>query len=215
MAMPGRLDFGWCSNMDTQILVGFCGRMYPLYEISDQFFDDPMAFKEAVDLEQVNPIASYGRNPEVVIKELKKRLEDNEKRRASMWGGLPFNAWGWNQWEAEFGDRALGDDLFVKYDAPILMLSIFHGQITFSVNPSLGKLGFSKRVNAREAYQELSMYLANNMVEQFDPTHGRTSDEIRDAHGFDGGSFRQGAPGQKKEKRRANKARKRGNHEAK
>jgi len=58
------------------------------------------------------------------------------------------------------------------------------------VNPSLRNYDFATQVHPYTAYQEISMYLGNDMANQMDPEIG-ISDKLRaESHGFDKWSFR-------------------------
>lgn len=58
------------------------------------------------------------------------------------------------------------------------------------LNPRLNVWGFQKVFDPYTAYQELDMYLSNQLADQQDPVPQRTQELIRDAHGFDDWSFK-------------------------
>lgn len=79
------------------------------------------------------------------------------------------------------------------------------------VNPKLEDYRFHKLVNPAEAFQEVSMFLSNQLVKSDDGPKTVGSDEvIAKQKGFDEMSFRTVAPGAKKINRKLNKQRKKG-----
>jgi hypothetical protein len=86
----------------------------------------------------------------------------------------------------------------------------FH-PVHFHINPKLSSLSFQKLVDAPTAFQEIQMFLSNDMVQKDLAPRSVGGDRVLiKAKGFDEMSFRQSAPGQKKTNRKANRARKRG-----
>ena len=101
-------------------------------------------------------------------------------------------------------------ELFLKVGTPCFLIEISYGtQRCITLNPNLRKLGFASKLDSFTCYQELDMFLGNQMAQQKDPVPQRTDDLIRDQHGFNDKSFRNTAPSTKKERRKANKKRKR------
>ena len=108
-------------------------------------------------------------------------------------------------------------DLFRTLNAPVFVfdpdcrlnkeLSIDSEWKDMQVNPLLKTYEFAKAMPAYLAFQELSMFIGNVLIKpesipEIDQKYRLTQ------RGMDDTSFRQVAPGDKKEKRRANKARK-------
>jgi hypothetical protein len=58
------------------------------------------------------------------------------------------------------------------------------------INPMLKNYNFMTQMSPFEAYQELEMYLGNQMVQQMDHNIKRSDELIRDSKGFDKWSFR-------------------------
>lgn len=75
------------------------------------------------------------------------------------------------------------------------------------VNPCLRDIGFHKVVDAFTTYQEIDMFLRNVLTVRERSDRLRTSEEIRDSHGFNAASF-VGQHPNKKQRRKANKKRK-------
>ena len=80
--------------------------------------------------------------------------------------------------------------------------------VMVTIEPNLSDLGLQARVDPYMAYQSLSQYLGGVLVDVEEP-HIASDKELLHARGFDQFSFKQGNPGEKKVRRKANKQRKR------
>lgn len=90
------------------------------------------------------------------------------------------------------------DDIFLHEKAPIIAVD---GDL-IRINPNLRKMDFHTIMDPFTAYQELSMFLGNNMAQQLDPVP-KTTDELKaHAHGYDKWSFRTHKEDSKKYKKR-------------
>lgn len=80
------------------------------------------------------------------------------------------------------------------------------------LNPRLATLGIDKRLDPFSCFQEIAMFLGQKLAVE-DRASRTVGDDrvIAASKGFDDQSFRTAAPGKKKENRKANKARKKGN----
>ncbi len=129
----------------------------------------------------------------------------------------PFNERGWSAWSNSEG-RLLSaghDELFRLLQTPVFVyrgkrlrdtfvpaVSRSQGGNVVERNPVLKDMGWQRQVDPYTAWQELDMYLGNQLAVQEDPAP--LSDELRrDAHGFDDRSFKQCAPGERKARRKA------------
>jgi hypothetical protein len=88
-------------------------------------------------------------------------------------------------------NKEIADELFIKHDVPIFMASkIYDKSNTMVLNPRLKDYTFISQYDPSTAYQEISMYLGNNLAKQVDPSVN-FSDELKiNAAGFDKFSFR-------------------------
>lgn len=88
--------------------------------------------------------------------------------------------------------RVLDDETFIKNGAPIILAQKTGrgGQLVLKTNPRLLDYEFIKVFDPIAAFQEISMYLGNNMAKQVDPSENFSDDMKRDAAGFDKWSFR-------------------------
>jgi len=116
------------------------------------------------------------------------------------------------------------NNIFVKLDCPVFFYASYDFQssinsfnlasfnrigwlnsnpknwVNLIKNPCLADLDFFKVVSPFEAYQEISMFLGNELAKQEDPAPARDKDLIA-AHGFDKFSFRKEGPPKRKIKK--------------
>lgn len=86
--------------------------------------------------------------------------------------------------------KTLPDDCFREYNSPILNITYYDGGFAIHVNPRLKEYNFISQYDPVSAFQEISMYIGNNLVIQKDPNPKLSDDIKRDIHGFDKWSFR-------------------------
>lgn len=107
----------------------------------------------------------------------------------------------------------VGPEIHIEYSAPVIRVncaSEWHfSTISLVTNPCLADTEFFRRVDPFTAYQEIAMYLGNELAQpDIAPQTVGSDKDIAKAKGFDDQSFRTAAPGQKKTNRKANRARK-------
>jgi hypothetical protein len=90
--------------------------------------------------------------------------------------------------------RTVGDHAFRFFDAPVLLMT----DEVLVVNPRLNDWGFATQVDPYTAWQDLSMYLGNNLVKNVMVARPITDELKAEAHGFDKQSFRRTKTGRKK-----------------
>ena len=201
-------------------IVGFCGKKYILYDIDGRIYTSVTEFFESVDkgtsVDNFEPIDCFGDRAKKKgrAKRLKehrdfvafKREQDRRVRGlakdSNEWSASRNNFYfteiGWKQWQESVRNKmVIPDETHRYWKTPIIAWNN-----EYVINPCLKELGFQKIVDPYTAFQEIDMYLGNNMADQFDPTLGRTDNEIRDSHGMDKWSFRNPAPGRKKRKQK-------------
>ena len=86
--------------------------------------------------------------------------------------------------------KSLSDELFIKYNAPILLVYESHWGGTITLNPRLNEFNFITKYDPIAAFQEIAMYIGNNLAKQVDPTTNFSDDLKINSHGFDKWSFR-------------------------
>jgi hypothetical protein len=80
--------------------------------------------------------------------------------------------------------RTENDKLFVELKSPVWIMRFYQESPNGLLNPRLSDFGFERIVDAFTAFQEISMYLANILIEQ--KTLESVDDEYRiQQHGFD------------------------------
>jgi hypothetical protein len=177
--------------------IGFCGRCYPFYWFNGSAYYSYKKLKDAVSnySELYDDIASinYARERrEAHLAEL------NGELRASCnkwyrYGSL--NEHSWERYIQEFKPEC-GDKSFRFFDSPIFLLWD-HLPFEFNkqdgrlvINPRLNQFNFASQVDPVSAFQQISMYIGNNLAKQMDP-EVHISDVIKaESHGFDNWSFR-------------------------
>lgn len=184
--------------------VAFCGRLYPFWFVQDTICytlqQVVAAFKKRIDL--------YDGSPEYRMMtkgyhETLSALSGTKVNRPSYGGGWgTLNEPTWQAWQEHMKEGGrISDSVFLKEQAPVI--AVFGTQVL--INPILRKLNFHTVLDPFTAYQEISMFLGNNLAQQVDPIP-KTTDELKaHAHGFDKWSFRTHKEDSKKTKRR-NKA---------
>jgi hypothetical protein len=90
--------------------------------------------------------------------------------------------------------RTVADDAFRFFDAPVMAMT----DELVVVNPRLSELHFASQVDPFTAWQDLSMFLGNNLVKNVSTPKPVTDDLKAHAHGFDKQSFRKSKTGRKK-----------------
>lgn len=86
---------------------------------------------------------------------------------------------------------------FLKLDCPVFTIDRIDGEYGLYKNPCLKNYSFAKIMPPTEAFQQLSMYLGNNLAKQVDPLPLDDKHRII-AHGMDKWSFRNPDPPKRK-----------------
>jgi hypothetical protein len=152
----------------------------------------------------------------------KKFRRNDEKRTrryksATHWSGrFYFSQAGWEAFQEKLtAVPTVKDEAFIAADAPILYWedgnsgSGWGDRMTVIVNPDLSELGLTGVMDVYTIAQEIEMYLGNQLAKQEDPASAWSNEGAIQAHGFDDHSFRNIPPGERKERRRANRKKKR------
>jgi hypothetical protein len=219
-------------------ILGFCGRLLPVFRVRDPedslgYVAGSRRVWRYRCFVSVVDTAAYFRGlpvPEEPSDRLRhervlRELDHEKEKQATRWTReYAFNEAGWEAWQASEGRLLEGshDDLFRLLGVPVFLVrgkswrldseaSWYPNNASGFViesNPVLKDLGWHRHAEPYQVWQAIDQYLGNQMSRQEDPLP--LSDELRrDAHGFDDRSFKTDAPGQRKARRKANKARKR------
>jgi len=176
------------------LIVGFCGKAYPVYLDAETKWDASDLTTHR-GLEAV-PYDSYFNH----LKECDYSEKDIEHLKEGL-AGVP-----------------IGDSLFIACRAPVFFL--FTSQrwwwgpqpdMELYTNPRLSNVNFASLVDPFTAYQEIAMFLGSQLaVEDKAPRTVGDDKIIAASKGFDEQSFITNVAGEKELKRKANRARKRG-----
>lgn len=159
-------------------LLGFCGEIYPLIEIkitndargviSQKFafnYEKLIEFKnEKIRYYNLYPPSKYHSRQDEIVD-----FPKNEKNSIKKF----FRDWAWKD-----------DSIFLKNKVPVWVKKLEHYNQLAYLNPRLKDYGFDRIKDSFTAFQEISMYLSNILVEQKEIII--TEDKYKiEQHGFD------------------------------
>ena len=182
-------------------IINFCGKRYPFWFVVNpdakagmktMGFYDLSAVKEYMSQQEFaekNPIYRklIGRDKESLFRHNKYYMHyyRNEHLTPLTWTRFV------NHFEHEDGLHHKNDDVFRYFDAPIIVVFTSNGATRAVVNERLNKFSFARVVDPFTAFQELSMFIGNNLAHVNDPDDLVMTDVQRAASkGFDKWSFR-------------------------
>lgn len=202
-------SFPFIDNLGVhRVLVGFCGKLYPAYEINHvhvgQSYGHNMFAYSNADISK-----SIDRMQEEI-----KRIERRPYAIGHGTGRIVKRLLNRGPSYCTFMDKfpqKIDDDIFRELNAPVFVIALDSRCSDGVLNPNLNKLEFFRVFDSFSCYQELSMYVGNILTQPDIAPQRVGSDEIiAKQKGFDEYSFRTTAPGTKKLNRRENRLRKRG-----
>lgn len=177
----------------------FCGRAYPCYEFQGNFYYDLDTLIKGIenhilDNDYRNPnlyvsSAEY-HDWEKALAKLKSEKPPKKKRHHFNWTKA-LNKYSWEKFINAFKPD-IPIEIHQHFKTPILALSpyVFKAGLQLIVNPCLKEFDFQKIKDPYTVWQEISMYLGNELVSQMDP-NPPISDKVRaESKGFDDWSFR-------------------------
>jgi hypothetical protein len=172
-------------------VIAFCGRAFPFYEYRSTTV---YSLQDLIRAVATIPIPSDSpQNTKALLESLsgKTRFKREWKyRNIYYYGGINQSSW---DLFVKNVDLSLDDDFFRTIEAPVALIEPgphHYRDLPLVVNPRLNKYNFASQRDPYTAYQELSMFLGNNMATQKDP-EVHISDKLRaENHGFDKWSFR-------------------------
>lgn len=186
-------------------VIAFCGKMYPYYQLADirwtnkKFYYSAKRLHEVVNSESFekmvidSAMASYKANE--IARARAESKEYLEKIRKEI-ENLDKYSW-YNKLEKldSYCGKNVDDKVFIEAGTPIIR--VYKGARGYSKgawrivrNPRLSEFNFISIIDPVTAWQEIAMFLGNNMAKQIDPTVNFTDDMKRDIAGFDKWSFR-------------------------
>lgn len=152
-------------------VIVFCGKVYPFYQTNRAFLQKATFF----DINKI--IEAY---PD------RKYLHE-QKHTSWRWSNPRLNLSSWDIFKKNYFPERISDDVFRYFDSPIILIV----SNTCEINPRLNQYNFATQVDPFTAFQELSMFIGNNLVKQVDQEPKGINDSLkRDYHGFDKWSFK-------------------------
>lgn len=183
-------------------IIGFCGKLYFIitipcisnYRNGICINTKDMIFYNSKSISKQLP-DEYLKKEQLTREQIENCLLDKYKT---------YNKWSydlthkiWNDLIDEYRNKKF-DDIFIKLKSPIFLL--YNDE--FVINPCLRDLSFQKIKTPPECFQEISMYLGNQLIENKEPTPMNVSDEdMIYKKGYDKWSFRTHTLDSKKNKR--------------
>jgi len=184
------------SNVRHGVLA-FCGKAYPFYEIGGPITHLSSQYKPQAVLYSYKAFEKFAKTykSDSISRSRYGTVQGEIKRRKEKKKLFYDKAYPWREFDNEFIGKTISDKPFIEENAPIIMIygNRYSGgglQDSIIINPRLREHRFVTQVDPVVTFQELAMYVGNNLAKQVDPSE-KFSDELkRDIAGFDGWSFR-------------------------
>ncbi|GMV90634.1 MAG: hypothetical protein AMXMBFR82_04120 [Candidatus Hydrogenedentota bacterium] len=171
-------------------LIGFCGFIYPAIEIAGKTFHSTEDIATGLTSSYLK---RCGTNEKVLKAALERKVD---ARRGMYWQSDPLTHGTWLTASSEVLNRRF-DPLFIDLGIPAFKLEYIalnkgnrSDRIRLTLNPFLKADDFQKVKDPAGAFQEISMYLGNQLARQPDPASDIPDEILRDEKGFDKWSFR-------------------------
>lgn len=165
-------------NYGVLLILGFCGKIYPIIEVQIMNKDREIVkrnfaynYQELLQF-QNEKINYYNRFPLSRWYVKQDEISDFPNPQKSHIKQF-FQDWSWQD-----------DKLFLQHKVPIWVRTVHSYYKTGTLNPKLKDYGFERIKDSFTAFQEISMYLSNILVEQKEIA--QVEDKYRiEQHGFD------------------------------
>lgn len=182
--IPKRIVYGKKFNDEiliTSKIIGFCGKIHLCMEIDDiNYF-----------------------NPQMIVSKYPQELLDKLNIKRTFLKELldvPHSKWsdrltyeGWKELTEKWENHTY-DSVFIEIGQPIFVIQKhgyrYNSNERIILNPNLRKQNFQIIKSPSEAFQEISMYLGNQLVMIKDPKPIISDTIMRDKKGFDKWSFK-------------------------
>lgn len=166
-------------------VLGFCGKLYPLYEMryNDTFTTYFNIEKFVNDYNKL----SYKKKPNNY------QSLYYHGRRLAYYNHSFIDILSPEQWEIEFQQKEYVDQLFIDLKTPIFIIHKEHfrnRRIVLEANPCLKDYGVHKLFDVYSLYQMIEQYLSNELVTNNNKPDTITDEIKRDKHGFYDMSFK-------------------------
>ncbi|MCK5613350.1 hypothetical protein KAR91_66385 [Candidatus Pacearchaeota archaeon] len=188
------------------MVLGFCGKVYPIFIVPT----------EGNYVQNIYPKVEIKRKtfikPSEFTSLFNRVFRDKKVVKGSLWlrDKFPFTDDGVAAWIEKYNHQ-ITTDIFITIKSPIFLLkysrdewSSVSGRSFISmiiVNPRLADYKIQSIIDPFTAYQEVDMYLGNELVGNFEPMPNFGDELKRDAHGMDNWSFKQQGPKKRKQKK--------------
>lgn len=151
-------------------LLGFCGQIYPFVEMNRTEWSGTPGQYKIVERYFAYEVDEY------VIK-------------YKEWNHSKYYSGFYDPWKLQlkqfFADWSFqSNDVFLEFKVPVWVFYFNHNQINGIINPRLKDYGFDRVKDSVTAFQEISMYLSNILVEQKEVAVIDDKHRIQQ-HGFD------------------------------
>lgn len=166
-------------------LLCFCGKAYPFWTAKDvhskvHYFYTLEDLEIFLTRESTVLSATTTINYRHVINELQSKNKMHWWSRWSRNNRYAFSLEGYKAF-VDNVDLIIPAEEFIEVDAPVFLLT----DKEKIVNPELRLIDFVTQVDPFTAYQEIEMFIGNQLVKQMDPDLKRTDEEIAESKGFD------------------------------
>lgn len=164
--------------------VGFCGKVYPGLQLE--------MFKEIKHFYSFESLISYIANFDDAKLNCQQNISNKVTKRIKNEIIEDVNKYIHSYHNIEkFGEGInIGVDTFEKHNTPIILIKGKWGSRKVYINSNLGMVNFGAMFDAYSCYQEIMMFLGNDLAKQIDPTTNFTDEMKRDIAGFDEWSFK-------------------------
>jgi hypothetical protein len=198
-------DDSWIGN-DYNV-IAFCGKVYQAYSFRKTFYsiDDVEAFINSdvglrnFHLHNERHLCDMSKSKfDIMIGNL---IKEDKKKWNNYWdrsstNRKPFkvnNPKSLLDHDKLYNGKAISDNLFRHYNTPAIAISGIrdcNNYYNLTINPKLSDYNFQIKFDPCSAFQEIAMYLGNNLAKQNDPSIDFSDELKRDIAGFDNWSFR-------------------------
>ena len=172
-------------------IIGICGRLYPMIMFNDSTNKNFVFYNTDNIVRELSNPDNFHFKLDCIKKEDIQEALDKKSDSTYSWLSHDLTHDGWNKITSQFIDKTY-DSVFIGLKVPVFKLELFFNDRNFklTLNNCLKDDQFQKLKTPVECFQEISMYLGNQLAVQADPNTKISDDVLRDKKGFDKWSFR-------------------------
>lgn len=193
----------------------FCGKIYHFFEFDGVMFYDLSKLSSYITSDEFQREITDINFPE--LKHIDKDLieENFNQKNIGFYSELGSSVLGYDSWEFAKNNRYIKDQnqidkVFIEINSPyfvdkdVPMYTRARRSNILIINPNLKQYNFEKIIDPMTAYQEISMFVGNQLAKQKDPDPINTGGDkiLASEKGFDQWSFRTKKEDSKKNKRK-------------